>query len=228
LGDRYLDYLIDLWLTVAEDRPDGELSGWDEIDIALASGCDGNAIAYADALLECGFLDIDHRGYRIHDWSEHQGWASNAKKRSEAARKNAEKRWSTRLNDKNKCGRNADAMRRQCGRNAPSPNPSPTPIVKKRVPPEPSTDTSEVISYLNQKANRKFSLNGANASYVKARMKEGATVEQCKAVIDKKVSDWLGDPKMEQYLRPETLFNKTKFESYIQSAERKVSYAPIN
>ena len=30
-----------------------------------------------------------------------------------------------------------------------------------------------------------------------------------------KVAEWKNDPKMKKYLRPETLFNATKFESYI-------------
>lgn len=127
MGDRYLDYLIDLWLTVAEDRPDGVLEGWDEIDIALASGCEGNAAAYADALIECGFLDVDHLTYKIHDWSEHQGWASKAKIRSEAAKKAAEYRWERRYNYLKKCGRKAPAKRVHQIRNAPSPNPTPSP-----------------------------------------------------------------------------------------------------
>jgi hypothetical protein len=35
-------------------------------------------------------------------------------------------------------------------------------------------------------------------------------------VIDKKCQEWLGDPKMQQYLRPETLFG-TKFEGYLNA-----------
>ena len=40
-------------------------------------------------------------------------------------------------------------------------------------------------------------------------------MEDFKAVIDYKVSEWKGT-KMEDYLRPETLFG-TKFESYLNS-----------
>ena len=83
LGEGYLDYLIDLWLTAAEDRPDGILTGWDEIDIALAAGWEhDNHQKLIDAFMECGFLDKYDEYYCIHDWDEHQGWACGAKARS--------------------------------------------------------------------------------------------------------------------------------------------------
>lgn len=73
---------------------------------------------------------------------------------------------------------------------------------------------SEVISFLNEKAGRNYDPNGANADHVVARLKEGATVEDLRAVVAKKCRDWRGDEKMAMYLRPETLFNRTKFASY--------------
>ena len=42
-------------------------------------------------------------------------------------------------------------------------------------------------------------------------------MEEFKKVIDNKVAAWKGDPKMEQYLRPETLFS-TKFETYLNDS----------
>ena len=74
---------------------------------------------------------------------------------------------------------------------------------------------SEVITYLNAKAGRSYSPTSANAKkFISARAKEGHTLEHFKHVIDVKVAQWLGDDKMEQYLRPETLFG-TKFASYL-------------
>lgn len=77
--------------------------------------------------------------------------------------------------------------------------------------------TLEVIEYLNQKAGKNFKPNGANAKFINARLGEGATVEQCKSIIDAKVNEWAGDEKMSKFLRPETLFNQTKFESYLNA-----------
>lgn len=71
-----------------------------------------------------------------------------------------------------------------------------------------------VIEFLNAKAGRNFDINGANADHVVARLKDGETVEDCRAVIALKCREWKGDTKMAKYLRPETLFNRTKFATY--------------
>lgn len=74
---------------------------------------------------------------------------------------------------------------------------------------------SEIINYLNEKANRQFkSTTKKTQSLIKARFNDGWEVEDFKTVIDKKTQEWMGDGKMENYLRPETLFG-TKFESYL-------------
>jgi hypothetical protein len=39
-------------------------------------------------------------------------------------------------------------------------------------------------------------------------------VEGVKQMISRQVLKWKDDPKMCDYLRPETLFNKTKFDGY--------------
>lgn len=74
----------------------------------------------------------------------------------------------------------------------------------------------DIVGYLNERAGKSFKATSAKTkSVINARLKEGFTVEDFRAVIDKKCDEWLGDPKMEQYLRPETLFG-TKFEGYLQ------------
>ena len=78
-----------------------------------------------------------------------------------------------------------------------------------------STVVSEIIDYLNQKTGKHFSKSIANTTRaINARIKEGFTVDDFKAVIDKKVIEWGKDDRMKQYLRPQTLFG-TKFESYL-------------
>ena len=48
---------------------------------------------------------------------------------------------------------------------------------------------------------------------IKARLREGFTVDDFKTVINNKVKEWKGS-EWEKFLRPETLFG-TKFESYL-------------
>lgn len=83
---------------------------------------------------------------------------------------------------------------------------------------------NEVLTYLNDKANRNFQTVPANTKLIAARMREGATLEQLKAVVDAKVRDWANDPKMCEYLRPATLFNAEKFGQYVGS----LGAAPVN
>jgi uncharacterized phage protein (TIGR02220 family) len=74
---------------------------------------------------------------------------------------------------------------------------------------------SEIVSYLNDKANTSYKETSKKTKdLIKARWNENFTLEDFKTVIDKKTAEWITDKKMNQYLRPETLFG-TKFESYL-------------
>ena len=74
-----------------------------------------------------------------------------------------------------------------------------------------------IVSYLNEKAGTNYKATTPKTqSAIKARLAEGFTEEDFFTVIDKKCAEWLGDSKMEKYLRPETLFG-TKFEGYLNA-----------
>jgi uncharacterized phage protein (TIGR02220 family) len=76
---------------------------------------------------------------------------------------------------------------------------------------------SEIISYLNEKTESMYKASTKKTqSCIKARLAEGFTVDDFKIVIDKKCAEWIGNEKMEKYLRPETLFG-TKFEGYLNA-----------
>ena len=80
-----------------------------------------------------------------------------------------------------------------------------------------SESCSEIITYLNSKAGTGYKPTTTKTkTAIKARFSEGFTVEDFKTVIDKKCAEWIGDEKMEKYLRPETLFG-TKFEGYLNA-----------
>lgn len=73
----------------------------------------------------------------------------------------------------------------------------------------------EIINYLNRVADKKYRhTTKAHQRHIKARLREGFTIDDFKKVIDIKVTEWKNDKNMNQYLRPETLFG-TKFESYL-------------
>ena len=73
----------------------------------------------------------------------------------------------------------------------------------------------KIIEYLNTVANKKFKPNtSATTKLLNARLSDGYTLQEIKYVIDNKTAEWL-NTDMQKYLRPETLFNATKFESYV-------------
>ncbi len=79
--------------------------------------------------------------------------------------------------------------------------------------------TKDVIDYLNLKTGSNYKhTTKATIKYINARYKEGFSLDDFKHVIDVKCNQWINDPKMKQYLRPETLFS-TKFESYLNQQE---------
>ncbi len=76
---------------------------------------------------------------------------------------------------------------------------------------------SSIVAYLNEKAGTAYRATTKNTqSLMSARLAEGYTIEDFKTVIDKKCAEWL-NTDMEKFLRPETLFNRTKFENYLNA-----------
>lgn len=75
-------------------------------------------------------------------------------------------------------------------------------------------DAAEILDFLNAHAKRSYKPVKANLEKIEARLKEGSSMDEIKDVIRKKCQEWAGT-KMEQYLRPDTLFNATKFNQYV-------------
>jgi uncharacterized phage protein (TIGR02220 family) len=86
----------------------------------------------------------------------------------------------------------------------------------------------EVVELLNKNSNKNFSLKTTKTKdLIKARLNEGFTVDDFKKVIIHQCNQWLDDPKMVLYLRPETLFGQ-KFEGYLQSVPKvKIQETPV-
>ncbi len=81
----------------------------------------------------------------------------------------------------------------------------------------------EIIDYLNEKTNAHYRhTTKATHRLVNGRISDGFGVEDFKKVIDIKAEQWLNDKKMSAYLRPETLFAASHFESYLNEARQAV------
>ena len=72
-----------------------------------------------------------------------------------------------------------------------------------------------VIDYLNQKTGKHFRHTPTNKRTIMARVKEGATEQDMRLVIDNQCREWLNDKKMNKFLQPSTLFRASKFEGYL-------------
>jgi uncharacterized phage protein (TIGR02220 family) len=80
---------------------------------------------------------------------------------------------------------------------------------------------AEIITYLNNQTNAEYKPSSRKTrKLIKARWNEGFRYDDFKKVIDIKTEEWLNDPRMSMFLRPETLFG-TKFESYLNQKTAK-------
>lgn len=83
-------------------------------------------------------------------------------------------------------------------------------------------ETRHIIDYLNKRAGKKYSVKTKKtAQLIHKLLDNGFTVEDFERVIDIKCKQWLNNEKMNQYLRPRTLFSE-KFEDYLNEAPARV------
>lgn len=82
-----------------------------------------------------------------------------------------------------------------------------------------SSERIEIINCLNDAIGSNYKPNTKKTKdLIHARLSEGFTVDDFKTVIYKKTKQWMNDPKMCKFLRPETLFSN-KFEGYLNEKE---------
>lgn len=82
----------------------------------------------------------------------------------------------------------------------------------------PAYPYGEIIDYLNLKAGTRYRATSEDTrKHIRQRFREGRTVDDFKAVIDKKCEEWKGT-EWEKFLRPATLFG-SKFESYLNQRQ---------
>jgi len=79
----------------------------------------------------------------------------------------------------------------------------------------------EIVDYLNALTSSQYRpTTRETARLISGRLSEGYTVENCKAVIRNRWEAWGQDPRMREYMRPNTLFRPSNFEGYLQEARR--------
>lgn len=76
----------------------------------------------------------------------------------------------------------------------------------------------QVLKHLNQVTNSRYQISTTSLQNIRARLGEGFTVEELMLVTDYCNAKWSNDLKMSDYLRPQTLFQPSKFPGYLKSA----------
>ena len=137
--------LIRLWSWTACNRPTGDMAGLTDEDLEIAAGWRGDAGKFITALRDLRWVDGEAPAYQMHEWAEHESWASAAPERSETAREAGKASGVARRRNKNE--RNEQGVRIPFERNTngneqgvgvvlngtrtPSPSPSPSPKEKR-------------------------------------------------------------------------------------------------
>lgn len=81
------------------------------------------------------------------------------------------------------------------------------------------TPAMRIIAHINLICNKRLKVdNKTFHTHINARLKDGFTEEICFQIIEMNAAKWLGTT-MEQYLTPDTLFNKAKGEKYKAQVE---------
>jgi uncharacterized phage protein (TIGR02220 family) len=195
--DEALGVVVRFWVWADSNTVDGVVDGVASTDVDGVLSCPG----LCRGLEAVGWLVIDKEKERITipKFTRHNG--ESAKKRALSNERQA--RW--------RAG-NVDALVDAA---------PPTREEKRREEKKKTNnivrlkpDALQVLNFLNEKTGRHYKPLPANLDLISARLKEGASVDDCRAVIAKKCREWAGDEKMDQFMRPATLFNRTKFAQY--------------
>jgi uncharacterized phage protein (TIGR02220 family) len=83
-------------------------------------------------------------------------------------------------------------------------------------------DSRTALHLLNEGSGKHFRETDSNLAFISARLSEqGVTIDGVRQMIARQCQRWNGT-KDAEYLRPETLFNKTKFDGYYAAKDQPI------
>lgn len=82
-------------------------------------------------------------------------------------------------------------------------------------------EAKEIMQFLITLTGRQFKMVETNFKPIRARLQEGATVQECKTMIARMHTEWENDAYMVKFLRPSTLFRPVHFENYSSLVRQK-------
>ena len=85
-----IGHLVSLWLWVLRYRPDGDITGLDDDELAYAARWKGDARTFVRSMQEAGLFDEDSRGVvTIHDWLDYAGSLREAERKAKQRQRKA-------------------------------------------------------------------------------------------------------------------------------------------
>lgn len=85
----------------------------------------------------------------------------------------------------------------------------------------------EVLAFLNEKRAEigmgQFRPVEVHLTLIASRLADGATIQDCRSIIARKVRDWKDEPKSQAWIRPSTIFRRANFENYLAELTPKAS-----
>lgn len=78
----------------------------------------------------------------------------------------------------------------------------------------------EVIRYFNKTTHSHYRECQTTLGYIRARLADGFQVDELILITDYLTAKWLNDNKMQDYLRPKTLFHKNNCVEYLDKAKK--------
>lgn len=96
-------------------------------------------------------------------------------------------------------------------------------VVKHREDKKNAEQITKVIQMFNELTGSRYSdKTKSNREHINARLEEGRTMEEIRAVILDRIKKWGNDPKMKQYIRPSTIFIPANFDKYLNEIPKEV------
>jgi len=218
--DQTIGKLHRFWWWCLEFSADGNVSRHSADMVAISVGLSADqGEKFISAMYESEFLDkTSNNQFLIHDWLEYAGRYLKDTK----FRRNPEKIKEIIALYLTIVGRqNADKTPTKRRKSAVPDLPDLTlPDLPDLTLPKPVSgkpDFESIIAHLNLKTGKDFKpTTTATRRNIQARWNEGFRIEHFKIVHENMTAKWLTDPKMAQYLRPETLYSP-KFEGYLNT-----------
>ncbi|MBD2822120.1 conserved phage C-terminal domain-containing protein [Xenorhabdus sp. 42] len=85
---------------------------------------------------------------------------------------------------------------------------------------EPDDPARQVLVYFNQVTDSNYYNGKTTMGYIRARLKDGYSVEDLMLITDYLTTKWRDDGKMRDYLRPKTLFGPENCTEYFDKASK--------